>query len=408
MRQIAAFSAVGLFTACGCVLCLFPLLSPPQAPPVAPWVERGLDAVRPRPLGRVQLALVLLIAGLGVAGATRLNVVNELRLMQASPPQIVDSDRRLRALVKNPTDSQFLLVTGADAESVLENEEALRRRLDALVASGELGSYAALTRALPSRRTQDENAGLSRAQVCGEHGLLARMLARMGYPQDAIGTRIRQCGEQSLARLEPQAWLASPAAAAYRHLWLGAVPGGSASVVTLGGIRELAPLRAAVATAPGVRLVDKVGDISALMARFQRLVAGIVVASHLGLLLIFSFRYGLRDALRVVASPAVACLGTLGVFGLAGEPVNLFSTFSLLLVLGIGIDYAIFLREGRGSPRSSLIAVLVSATTALLSFGLLAFSSTPFIHSIGLTLLCGILLALASALLLAAPPKEAS
>jgi predicted exporter len=73
------------------------------------------------------------------------------------------------------------------------------------------------------------------------------------------------------------------------------------------------------------------------------------------------------------------------------------------LVLGIGIDYAIFLREGRSSPLSSLIAVLVSAATALLSFGLLAFSQTPFIHSFGLTLAIGIFSALVVAQAIALP-----
>jgi len=72
-------------------------------------------------------------------------------------------------------------------------------------------------------------------------------------------------------------------------------------------------------------------------------------------------------------------------------------------VLGIGIDYAIFLREGRSSPLSSLIAVLVSAATALLSFGLLAFSGTPFIHSFGLTLAIGIFSALVVAQAFALP-----
>ena len=37
----------------------------------------------------------------------------------------------------------------------------------------------------------------------------------------------------------------------------------------------------------------------------------------------------------------------------------------------------------------ALIAVLVCAATTLLSFGLLAASTTPFIHSFGLTLLVG-------------------
>ncbi|MGH8457520.1 MAG: MMPL family transporter, partial [Stenotrophobium sp.] len=208
---------------------------------------------------------------------------------------------------------------------------------------------------------------------------------------------------QTRARLTPKKWLAGAASASYRHLWLGALPGGYGAVVTLGGIRDLTALRALAAPQDGVRFVDKVGDISALLARYQRITAWIVVFGHLGVLLLFSLRYGVRNALRVVASPALACLGTLGLFGWLGEAANLFSTFALLLVLGLGIDYAIFLREGRSTPLSSLIAVIVCAATTLLSFGLLAFSSTPFIHSFGLTLLLGISLAVVIAQILALP-----
>jgi predicted exporter len=242
-----------------------------------------------------------------------------------------------------------------------------------------------------------------RNQVCEDGGLLARALTEMGFEAIAIASRLHDCREHTDARLAPKQWLTSAASLSYRHLWLGKVAGSYGEVVTLGGIRDLAPLQALSAPADGVRFVDKVGDISRLLARYQRITIWIVVAGHLGVLLLFSLRYGFRSAVRVVASPALACLATLGLFGLLGEAASLFSTFALLLVLGIGIDYAIFLREGRGSPLSSLIAVLVCAATTLLSFGLLAFSTTPFIHSFGLTLLLGISLAVVIAQVLAVP-----
>ncbi|MGH8506289.1 MAG: MMPL family transporter [Stenotrophobium sp.] len=409
LRQIAVFSAVGLSTACGCVLCLFPLLRPPQAPPVSPLIERALRALLPRPIGRPGWLILAIIVVVAVAGLLRLRVVNDLRLMQASPPQLMQSEIRVRKLLSNPTETQFFLVTGKTPEAVLEHEEALRPQLDALQTRGTISAYAALSRALPSLKTQDENATLMRQQVCTGSGPLARILKQMGFAGDAIAARLHDCVAQTHARLQPQTWLASPASVSYRHLWLGAMPDGYGAVVTLGGIRDLSALRALNAPDRGVRFVDKVDDISALLARYQRITAWIVVLGHLGVLLLFTLRYGFTSALRVVASPALACLGTLGLFGLTGEAINLFSTFALLLVLGIGIDYAIFLREGRNTPLSSLIAVLVCAATTLLSFGLLSFSSTPFIHSFGLTLLFGISLAVVIAQVLATDkPHEAS
>jgi predicted exporter len=93
----------------------------------------------------------------------------------------------------------------------------------------------------------------------------------------------------------------------------------------------------------------------------------------------------------------LATLATVGLFGWFGVPINLFTLLGFWLVLGMGIDYGIFLRHGQEgrderSRATAVLSVTLSACTTLLAFGPLAFSATPFIHSIGLTLLCAIML----------------
>jgi predicted exporter len=85
---------------------------------------------------------------------------------------------------------------------------------------------------------------------------------------------------------------------------------------------------------------------------------------------------------------------TLAVFGYAGVPLNLFNWLALMLVLGVGANYAVFLREGAARADADLGAVwtgvLLSAATTLLSFGLLAMSAMPALRSFGATLGTGI------------------
>ena len=101
----------------------------------------------------------------------------------------------------------------------------------------------------------------------------------------------------------------------------------------------------------------------------------------LACLLVF-YRSGAAPAHRVARGrPALAL--TLATLGLLHEPLNLFHVLSLLLVLGLGVDYAIILREGRS--HQAVLAVFLSMTTTLISFGLLGFSSVPFVRSIGIT-----------------------
>jgi predicted exporter len=103
-------------------------------------------------------------------------------------------------------------------------------------------------------------------------------------------------------------------------------------------------------------------------------------------------RYG-RRAWRAWIPTAVATLGTLALLALLGQPLQLFNVLGLALLLGIGIDYGIFLLEREDvDAGSAWLAVVLGAASTWLSFGLLALSSTPALRSFGLTLLLGILI----------------
>ncbi|MCG6450903.1 hypothetical protein K6U33_08595, partial [Vibrio parahaemolyticus] len=88
----------------------------------------------------------------------------------------------------------------------------------------------------------------------------------------------------------------------------------------------------------------------------------------------------------------IACMVGLAVTVMTGSALNLFNLLALVLVIGIGIDYTLFFAE-QARSHSTLLAITLSATTTLLSFGLLALSQTHAIHSFGVTTLSGIFVA---------------
>ncbi len=64
---------------------------------------------------------------------------------------------------------------------------------------------------------------------------------------------------------------------------------------------------------------------------------------------------------------------------------------ALLLLLGMGVDYGIFLEEAQGVRRArGWLAVVLASVSTLLSFGLLSLSATPALHFFGTTMLIGI------------------
>jgi len=90
--------------------------------------------------------------------------------------------------------------------------------------------------------------------------------------------------------------------------------------------------------------------------------------------------------------PLVATLLTITLLSSAGMSIGLFHLFAMFLILGLGMDYSIFIYESSPTETASHTAILFSAVTSCLSFGLLALSSTPMVQFFGATILIGSIL----------------
>ena len=155
----------------------------------------------------------------------------------------------------------------------------------------------------------------------------------------------------------------------------------------------------------GVRLIDRVADISSVLAHYRR-VALLGLAGALAVIgVVLALRYGPRGALRHLLAPGGGALLTLATLGALGIDANLFTVLALLLVLGLGVDYSVFLREGEASRPTTLLAITLAGLITLLAFGLLAASATPFIRSLGLAVLLGVGYTWLLAVLAAAPAR---
>ena len=314
---------------------------------------------------------------------------DDIRSLQSPPPDLLAQQRAVGALMDMPSPAQFYLVRGDTQEQVLQREEALKTRLDARVAQGELAGYRALSDWVPSLARQASDAALTRRV---EDGVIAGV--------DQVVGETQQRAHFDAAPLTLERWLASPASTAAKALWIGAVPRRGdgtalASIVMLRGVRDLAALPDIARSAdglPGVRWVDQVQSVSALLGRYRHTMGLLLVAGHAAVLLALALRYG-RRAWRAWMPTAVATLATLALLALLGQPLQLFNVLALALLLGIGIDYGIFLLERENADAGAAwLAVVLGAAGTWLSFGLLALSSTPALRSFGLTLLLGILI----------------
>ncbi len=387
LRQMALFSVVGLVATFATAACWFPWIDrrAPRATRFAAIVSASLARWPRFGATRKTWALHALFAVACAIGLACLDTNDDLRQLQSSPPGLVAAQREVGRLLGLASPAQFFIVRGRTPDDVLAREEALKTRLDERVAAHELAGYRALSDWVPSQARQASDAALTKrvedAVIAGIDQVLGESQRRAAFAAEPLAL---------------DAWRASPASAGARALWLGPVARqadgtGFASVVMLRGVRDFAALphlAGSAADLPGVRWVDQVDTVSALLGRYRRAMGVLLLGGHLAVLAALALRYG-RRAWRAWLPTAVASLATLALLAVFGQPLQLFNVLALALLLGTGVDYGIFLLEHEGDG-SAWLAVVLGAASTWLSFGLLALSSTPALRSFGLTLLFGI------------------
>ncbi|NID15345.1 MMPL family transporter [Luteibacter yeojuensis] len=412
LRQMACFAIAGMTVACASVFWLLPaLVAGPARKPISPALVRLALGWQRIASGRRALAATGVLLLLAVPGWLRLGHDDDIHLLISPPPSLDAQTAAIRDIAGFGGGSQFWLVEGRDAEEVLRREEALTDRLRAWVDEGRLAGWTGIGTMLPSQKRQAENL----AAVCGSrhggegnlpHGDTASLASRRysGSYKSCFAESMVTAGFKGEAADAYEAafpgrvftladWLAMPAYTPFHYLWLSGEHG-TGSIVVPQGQDDPRALRAAAEGLPGVSLIDKPASISALFGRYRGYADAWLGAALALVGLAFAWRYGWRAAWRVLLPPAAGIVFSVATLGYLGEPLTLFHVMALMLVLGVGANYAVFLREGEPfvvhRPGAAYAGVLLSAVTALLSFGLLALGSMPALRHFGLTLLFGI------------------
>lgn len=114
---------------------------------------------------------------------------------------------------------------------------------------------------------------------------------------------------------------------------------------------------------------------------------------------IFIWRYGIHRGLVLSLIP-ITVIGAIGLVYLFTQmPITLFHVMAAFLVVGLGVDYLVFVAEMSDEEESRQFAnaLVLSAATSSLSFGLLSLSVLPAVSAFGTTVMLGIIGNLAGA-----------
>ena len=410
LEQLACFTVSGLAVAGLTTRFVLPraLGAPTRDYGKSVALERlwGAIAGLPRPRG-AGIALVVLCA-IALLVPRQPFWENDLSKLTPVPANLVAKDRELRAELGTPDLRYLLVVSDDDTSSALGRLERLDPALRGLVASGALAAYDHAARYVPAPATQ-----LARQARLPDEPTL-----RAALEQAQRDTPFRPhafepfVADVERARVAPvltvEQAAATPLGARLRML-LGASGGGTRALVTLTDVRDPNAVRE-LAEEQGATFLDLKDASETLVAHERtRILWSLAIAA---LLLVAVVSIALRSrtrTLRVLAPMALTTLIVVAALRAGGVSLNLFHLISLVLVAGLGLDYALFFEHAEDDPseqRRTLHAVIVCSLSTLMVFALLAISSLPVLRAIGVPVAIGVLSNFVLALLLTRPPPQ--
>ena len=324
--------------------------------------------------------LLAVLAAVTVAGWLLLRPQDDVRRMQSLSPALLAEQQRIAALTARGAEAQFFAVGAGSDDAALEREEALIAQLQPLLGRG-LDGFEAPAQFVPSAARQRANRALVNT-LDGDP--MRRQAERLGF------TPITEApGDDA-----PVLTLAQALAGPFGFLSVMVLPpvdGQVLHLVPLEGVHRADLLVQAAAGIDGVRFIDPARDFSALLGHYRARAVWLLVLSAGLMVPLLAWRYGWRRGLLVMLPPTLAVLLAPALRALGGGGFSFFDAMAQVLVLSIGVDYAVFCAETTPERRAvTMLAVVLAALAALLSFGLLALSGAAAVHGFGVTMTLGI------------------
>ncbi len=398
-RELGVFAGLGVAGALAASLFLLPDLVPNRrsVPPVsARLAESFLVWISRLRSHRRALALVpFAVIALGAYALPGLSWNDDLSNLGQPDPELRAEEARVRARVSSFDGGRFVITLADAADVALERNEVVHARLEALVERGDLGGMRSLHDLLWSPELQRRNIEALRSSP----DLASRIeteFHRAGFRSGTFAAFARELdaapGPLTLSELRD-----SPLGPLVSTLVLD-LEGRTAVITYLRDVRDPERIRSALAGLPDVHFFEQGTFLNQIAAEFRtRTLLQIVFGSACVLLILFARYRDWRRAFAAFLPALLTAVLVLSVFALTGTQTNLLHAVSLLIVMGMGVDYGIFVVDGgtrRDELGATLVSCLVCCLTTLLGFGALALSSHPALRAIGLTTGFGIALSL--------------
>lgn len=385
-KQIAVFSIVGLTAAWISSVLLLPRLPALNAQPAIKalsWIGQARLWFQQR--AKIRYGLIAAIIAVGTVSLFYLKSNDDIRNLQGMDASLKQQDQAVREQFGQQQSSDYFVVRAASANEMQQQEQQLIGQLQQLQAKGKISAFQALGQWVPPLAEQQNNLQLLRNIP---KATLQQYAQSMGLNVTDVLQWQQQLATQPL--LDFSAFKDHPLAFLQ--------PQANERLVMVTGVKQPEVLKQL--QNDHIHFQQPITEMSQMFAEHRVQAQHLLIYALIGLAVGLALIYGLSSIVPLVLPVSLALLSTFAVQAWLGVEINLFSIMATFLIIGIGVDYAIFYRHGHDHPQVVGMALFLCMMSTLLGFGLLSFSHTYAIHCFGLTVLFGVIFSFIYATLL--------
>ena len=402
LSQLGTFAVVGIAAAALMTAFVLPrLLEGYQTSGAVGTLDRFLPDLSWARIPLIGLGIVSLI---WIAIGDEALFTDDLGQLSPVPVGLVSLDRELRGEIGAADVRRLVVITGKSAEDVLTRSERLAPILRRLVERRAISSYEAPSDYIPSAASQRRRQALLPDEYELRH-ILAEAVQGLPVNADTFEPFIRDVGAtKALPQIDPVDVMSVPLLGERIASLLSRQSDDNWSAfVLLSGVSRPDQLVAELAQTgdDSIHYLDLQKEALQLFASYrveslQWLAGGLVIV-----VLVLFLTVSPRRAVVILVTLTVTLCTTAGILVGMGNSLTPFHIVSLLLVAGMGLDYALFIsREDADQAdfQRTKRSVVICAVTTIAAFGLMVVSTAPILRGIGLTVAIGVTLAFISAL----------
>ncbi|MBR6854228.1 MAG: MMPL family transporter, partial [Fibrobacter sp.] len=397
LRQMAVFSIVGLLSAFLTITLLFHAVFENAMASgegiVAKSVSANLPTQFPKvflnayakfPKWGIRLMFALFILAL-LPGLILLHIHTDIGNFYTMNEEIKASEALTSKLNNLGVAPTYFIVEGNDGIEVLENEEQLTERLANAEKEGLVKSYLATSNVIPPQKYRIEHYVTFWKLFFRKWSLLNKFfenksvllkpnvrdyLTEIGVENDsAFVASLDLSNNITMIRSLENDSLPQTLHSILQMLWIGHIGDKYYSAVLPLHVSDKFDAQKIAEGLPNVYVVNKVKNINHTLTKISHVSLKLVGVAYAVVFLILVIVYKFKDAVRIIRAPVLASLFAASIFGYIGIDFNFFAIVGVILTLGIGIDYALFFKEGGRSNLTTALAIMLSAATTLISFG---------------------------------------